>query len=416
MTKTSHNIIVSFPFNNQNVKAVITALEQEDWLYKYHTLVAIDKKNSLLKSLPKSIQAEFLRRSLPIEQSKVITSKFKNFEFLRLILNKFGFRGQNDAMIKYISENFDSSFSKHLTSIADKNYIDAVYGYEDTSQKTFEVAKSLGIKCIYDLPIAYWSHSKKLMKEEIQRLPEWKTTMLSGIDDSEEKLNRKEREIELADIIICASNFVKNSIPENIPRDKILISPFGTPEKLSFAPNKSHNAKRPLRVLFAGGMSQRKGLGDLFSAMKLLNNKNVELVVLGSLMAPMNFYRNQFANFIHEPGRPHEEVLKLMQTCDVFCLPSIVEGRALVMQEAMSQGLPLIITPNTGGDDLIIEGKTGFLIDIRSPEAIAEKIEWFSNNRDKIEEMGSNAKQLAISYTWKNYSTQILHGINNLLN
>ncbi|CAN0597920.1 unnamed protein product, partial [Ectocarpus sp. 12 AP-2014] len=149
MTKTSHNIIVSFPFNNQNVKAVITALDQENWLYKFHTLVAIDKKNSLLKSLPKSIQAEFLRRSLPIEQSKVLTSKFKNFEFLRLILNKFGFRGQNDAMIKYISENFDSSFSKHLTSIADKNYIDAVYGYEDTSQKTFEVAKSLGIKCIY---------------------------------------------------------------------------------------------------------------------------------------------------------------------------------------------------------------------------------------------------------------------------
>ena len=50
-----------------------------------------------------------------------------------------------------------------------------------------------------------------------------------------------------------------------------------------------------------------------------------------------------------------------MKEHDALVLPSIVEGRALVQQEALSCGLPIIVTPNTGGEDLIEEGTTGYL-------------------------------------------------------
>jgi glycosyltransferase involved in cell wall biosynthesis len=81
------------------------------------------------------------------------------------------------------------------------------------------------------------------------------------------------------------------------------------------------------------------------------------------------------------------------------------------MQEAMSQGLPLIITPNTGGSDLVIEGVTGFLVPIRNPMAIAEKIAWFADNRNKIPEMGERARVHASQYTWKGYAKKILDEI-----
>ena len=80
------------------------------------------------------------------------------------------------------------------------------------------------------------------------------------------------------------------------------------------------------------------------------------------------------------------------------------------MQEAMSQGLPIIITPNTGGEDLVIEGKTGFLVPIRSPEKIAEKINWFLENRQMIAEMGKYAQQHAATYTWNEYGNRIIQG------
>jgi glycosyltransferase involved in cell wall biosynthesis len=146
--------------------------------------------------------------------------------------------------------------------------------------------------------------------------------------------------------------------------------------------------------------------------MRLLSRPDIELVVMGSTEAPMDFYRKEYPGFIYEPGRPNQQVLALMQTCDVFCLPSIVEGRALVMQEAMSQGLPLVITANTGGEDLIKpDGSTGFLVPIRSPETIAAKLHWMLDNRAATREMGRQARQHASEYTWKKYGDRIINAI-----
>ncbi len=160
-------------------------------------------------------------------------------------------------------------------------------------------------------------------------------------------------------------------------------------------------------------MGQRKGLADLFEAMKLLNTDHVQLIVLGSLQNPLSFYKKILPAFSYEMPRAHEEVLTLMESCDVLCLPSIAEGRALVLQEAMSRGLPLIITSNTGGEDLIIEGQTGFLVPIRSPGSIAEKISWFLENRSGIAEMGNAAFDHAAKYTWDIYSKKITDAIQN---
>ena len=104
-----------------------------------------------------------------------------------------------------------------------------------------------------------------------------------------------------------------------------------------------------------------------------------------------------------------------MSSCDVFCLPSIVEGRALVIQEAMSQGLPVIITKNTGCADMVIEGETGFLIPIRNPEAIADRLSWFLENRSAIEGMGQKTQDQAGKYSWDAYGNGITMAIKGII-
>jgi glycosyltransferase involved in cell wall biosynthesis len=175
--------------------------------------------------------------------------------------------------------------------------------------------------------------------------------------------------------------------------------------------NGSHRPHEKVRFLFAGALSQRKGLADLFAAMKLVDSADAELVVMGSPILPMQFYRNEFPGFTYEPPRPHDAVLQLMASCDVLVLPSIVEGRALVQQEAMACGLPLIVTRNAGGEDLIVEGETGFLVPAGAPEAIAQRIEWFLQNRDKLPGMREAARLKAAKLTWVAYGDQILHAI-----
>jgi glycosyltransferase involved in cell wall biosynthesis len=122
----------------------------------------------------------------------------------------------------------------------------------------------------------------------------------------------------------------------------------------------------------------------------------------------MSFYREQFSGFIHEPPRPHAGVIELMQTCDVLVLPSLVEGRALVQQEALACGLPIIVTENAGAADLVAEGNTGFLVPVRSPESVAEKIRWFASHRDLLPGMRRAARQKAAEYTWEGYANAVI--------
>ncbi len=127
----------------------------------------------------------------------------------------------------------------------------------------------------------------------------------------------------------------------------------------------------------------------------------------GTCVAPVGFYQQQLPGFTYCPPRPHDQVLALMDACDVLVMPSIVEGRALVMQEGMSRGLPLITTANSGGQDLIDEGETGFLVPIRSPEALASKIAWLVEHRDRVVPMGQAAARKAAAITWEGYADAI---------
>ncbi|WP_407425932.1 glycosyltransferase family 4 protein [Arcticibacter sp.] len=408
-------IFLSHPTGNRNVRAVLESLDKVGMLAGFNTTVAASEGSSWLKFLPKSLKQEWLRRSYPGLSAKVKTRPF--LELARLALPKLGLgaftrKEHSLAGIDAVYRDLDRNFARSLPDILQEQPFEAVYAYEDGAYETFKMAKHLGLKCIYDLPIAYWETSRRLLLEESERLPAWSVTLGGGIEDSPEKLRRKTKELELADVVVGPGSFVRNSLPEWSLEKKIIMSPFGSPEGGGSVLKIGKDTNRPLRVLFVGSMGQRKGLGDLFNAVKMFGPDEVELVILGLPLTSMEFYRGQLATFIHESARPHHQVLELMRSCDVFCLPSIVEGRALVMQEAMSQGLPLIITENTGGADLVQDGYTGFLVPIRSPEAIAEKISWFLANRSAIPSMGNLAMQHAATYSWQNYGSSIVKQIN----
>lgn len=403
-------ILIFHPSGNSNVRAIVKGFLNKGLLFQFHTSIAVFPNNFWdkiggfkglgdIKKRSFDVGLQVFTKTYPIrELGRMIASKL-NVNFL--IKPETGF-----LCVDSIYHNLDRQISKKLKE-AKKKGATAVYAYEDGALETFKVAKKFELECIYDLPIAYHVVLQKLLHEEAVRKPNWAFTLGGGINDSAEKLERKKKELELADTIVVASDFVRHSLPIWANQKKIIQSPFGTPlSSNQFVLEDKSEINKRLRILFVGSMTQRKGLSDLFDAMRLVDSSKAELVVLGSLAAPISFYNDQM-NFIYEPTRSHDKVLELMRTCDIFCLPSIVEGRALVIQEAMSQGLPIIITANTGAEDLVVAEETGFLVPIRNAEAIAEKINWFITNRAKIFQMGKKAKELAETYSWENYATTI---------
>lgn len=382
-------ITISHPTGNQFVRALLAALHREGILDVFFTTISTSSGRRHFDLPRKKI------RTRPILETLRLAGQRLGADFL--IHHETG-RASTDAVYRDLDRKVAQWIERHPGA-------GGVYCYEDGALETFRTAKRIGKNTYYELPIAFWETARRLLMEEAARLPEWEPTLFAT-RDSEEKLRRKSKELELADRVICPSRFVHDSLPAEV-RQKCIVAEFGSPSAQVL---QRRNESR-LRVLFAGTLSQRKGLADLFAAMKLLNRSDIELIVMGTPAAPMSFYKAQYSGFIYEPPRAHGAVLDLMSRCDILALPSIVEGRALVQQEAMSRGLPLLVTANAGGEDLIDEGKTGFLVPIRSPEMIAEKIAWFADHRNLLPMMRDAAQKKAASYTWEAYAGKILQAI-----
>jgi glycosyltransferase involved in cell wall biosynthesis len=406
-------VLLSHPTGNSFVREAALSLEDSGVLGEFHTSIAscggnIFEKLSRLPGLGQISRRSLQARLRPKLKLHPLREAFR-LALARLGPNASAVWGNGFCGIDAIYSSLDHAVSRSVGS----GKFRAVYCYEDGALETFRAAKACGLKRIYDLPIAHWKAARRLLAEEAERLPEWACT-LDGLRDQKEKLQRKDEELFLADTVVVPSNFVRDSLPQDVLEQKhVEVVPFGSPEVMEHT--RVVRGAGPLKVLFVGSMTQRKGLGDLFSAMRMLDSKKFELHVLGSPVASMDFYRSQFAGFIHHSARSNFEVLELMRTCDIFVLTSIVEGRALVQQEAMSCGLPIIVTKNAGAEDLVEDGKAGFLVPIRSPEAIAEKLEILNRDRGLLASMGNAAKEKASQLTWATYRAKISETVESLL-
>jgi glycosyltransferase involved in cell wall biosynthesis len=107
-------------------------------------------------------------------------------------------------------------------------------------------------------------------------------------------------------------------------------------------------------------------------------------------------------------GLSHREVVSELHSSDLFVFPSLLEGFGHVVLEAMASGLPVLTTPHTCGPDVISEGTHGFIVPIRDPQAIAEKIAWGLEHRESLLEMGRAAAPRAREFTWERFRKQML--------
>lgn len=393
-------ILLSHPTANQNVRQAALAFARTGLLSEFWTCITWQKEGLLDRLAPARLRKELRRRSFPNELTPYLRA-YPAREWLRLIVGQLGWSGlgrneRSPFSVDAVYLSLDRRVARRLASCLTTRI---VYAYDAGALETFKAARERGLICIYEHPIVHWRVVRQIQREEAELQPEWAPT-LGALADSEEKLARKDEELARADLVITASTFAKNSLAEAPTlRAPVRVLPYGT---VAGTPGLRERAREKLRVLFVGALTQAKGLGYLLEAAARLEGE-IELTLIGRRVDEAIPTPAVLAKHRWFPSLPHEELLLEMKRQDVLVLPSLHEGFGLVLGEAMAQGLVVITTPHTAGPDLITDSVDGFLIPIRSSDAIEEKLRWLRREPDRLEEMQAAAQRRALDFSWENY-------------
>jgi glycosyltransferase involved in cell wall biosynthesis len=406
-------VIVSHPTANQNVRAVVRGFIEAGVKTSFKTTIATFP-GEWLHRLGGHNALGFLRKRAFDAELRPYTRTWPWLEAGRQLALKAGFRMLTRHEHGVLSvDSVYNNFDQHTAAVVANEgvqKVDAVYAYEDGALSSFRAAKKTGLTCLYDLPIGHWRVGHEIFKQEKERWPAWSAT-LSGLKDSAEKLARKDEELMLADRIYVASKFTADSLssfPGTLAPVKVI--PYGFPPPAKHR-EKSTNKRGPLKLLFVGSLTQRKGIADLFSVVDSLR-AHVQLTVVGKKTTHACVALNEaLAKHRWIPALPHEDVLTLMRSHDVLVFPSLFEGFGLVITEAMSQGTPVITTERTAGPDLIEHGNNGWIINAGSTELLKNAIEELLYKRESVMECGRAALDTARRRPWEVYGRELAESV-----
>lgn len=424
-------IILSHPTGNTFSRAILVAFEDARLLMAFHTSLAtgVGMSGHILSTL---VPGQAARRGYAVPPERIRAHPWR--EVARFIAPKLGLPSLTRheigwACVDAVYHAVDRGAARAVRRAGSE--LRAVYAYEDGGLETFRAAKDRGVTCFYDLPIAYWRLGRSIHEEEAGLHPDWAMT-LSGLSDSPAKLARKDEELALADVVFCASTFTRDSLrlfPGGL-KAPVHVVPYGAPCAegagdrgqavslltcpVSPVPSSPVSCS-PLKLLFVGGLSQRKGLSYLFEAVDRLGGA-VELTVVGRRPAePCAALDRELRKHRHIESLPHAGVLAEMERADVFVFPSLFEGFGLVLLEAMSRGVPCITTPHTAGPDFMTDGVDGYIVPIRDVDAIVEKVLHLHDDRDALSAMKAAARATAERQTWEKCKAGMVAAIRETL-
>ena len=100
---------------------------------------------------------------------------------------------------------------------------------------------------------------------------------------------------------------------------------------------------------------------------------------------------------------------------DVFILPSLEEGLATVVLQAISSGCPVIVSENTGALEIVKNNKCGFVIPIRNSNIIAEKLSELAEDEILRKKFSINAIKFSKNYTWEKYVENLDQLVENFI-
>ncbi|ATF36931.1 hypothetical protein CO709_29260 [Burkholderia thailandensis] len=189
------------------------------------------------------------------------------------------------------------------------------------------------------------------------------------------------QEYTLCTHILVPSNWVAKSLVEfGIHPEKLIKLPYPSGTDKKQKGNRAAKGKgRTIRVLCVAGLSVIKGQHYLLEAVAHLNRRNArvkfEVTLVGASGKDYLVRLSRIGMpFEHIEHIPNADMIDFMSGFDVFALPSLADGFAVAVSEALQAGIPAVTTQNNGAADAIVEGENGYVVPAQDHLALANAI------------------------------------------
>jgi glycosyltransferase involved in cell wall biosynthesis len=227
------------------------------------------------------------------------------------------------------------------------------------------------------------------------------------------RIERTLAEVREADALLVPSQIVADTFKLQGVDKEIFKIPYAANLKRFSFDTAAFDARRantgPLRVICVGAIGLRKGQLYLLEAVRRLGIERISLTLVGVVSPQVAPILSQFRQyFTHIERVPGDEMQALLSRHDVFVLPSLEEGLAVSQCEALACGLAVITTREAGGEEIINDSDTGFLIEAASVEALTERFELLCQERDIVYQTGFKAQESVKNYVnWERYADKL---------
>lgn len=336
------------------------------------------------------------RNTLALRDAPVTSFDFRGIKYSRDLSRAKSREEQTRLFLE-----MGSWFTKHAAQSLSENTV-GLYAFNSVALELFNSSKFKHTHKVLEQTLAPRKTENSILREEYKK---------RGLDYPADPYTSayEEREIkewDAADLILCGSDFVKNAMIDlGADASKISVVPYGVDfESRDVSLDKNSET---LQILFAGNGGIRKGLPYLLEAVQSFG-EHVTLHIAGNPDLPDEMMKD-YSNVIFHGVVPRSEMKKLYSQCDVFALPSLCEGSATVIYEAMAQGLAIVTTPNSGS--VIRDAKEGRIIPVSDSKALREVFQLMLDEPDTLYKYRQEALKTSGNYGLEEYKSRVLSAI-----
>jgi len=281
-----------------------------------------------------------------------------------------------------------------------------VYSMFGEGWSFIEEAKKRGLKIALDMFVNPITH--RILDQERKAFPDWEAQDESGYEALEEDLNRR---ISVADLLLCPADAVADGLKyySSFSEEKVRVVPYGFAGDIE--PQGPRVAER--RILFGGAASLRKGIHYLARAAEILSTQHpgYEFRVAGPVTETVR-NKPECRSLTFLGSRARADFLAELDAADLFVLPTLAEGSATVIYEALACGVPVVTTRSAGS--VVTDGVEGLIVPERDASALADAIAKITSQRDIRGRMSASAIQTAKQFSEAKWGERLVEALQSV--